>query len=147
MDLKELKRQLNEAGFSSEVLAKLNELIDQAMVGGGLDAVAKQQMMDLIDIDVEAGVLEADTMENMSLTLGSLADETEKAVQMADEADARVEADVNEKVEKVEDAVKMKQVRQQIPAAPTTDLSKSMHAAETCSTLKGVSSPLLSVAR
>lgn len=105
MDLKELKRQLNEAGFSSEVLGKLNEILDQAVTKGSLDAVMKQQMMDLIDIDVEAGVLEADTMEKMALTLDSLADETDKAVQMADDAEARVEAEVNEKVEKIEEPV------------------------------------------
>jgi len=118
MDLKELKRQLNEAGFSSEVLGKLNEILDQAVIKGSLDAVMKQQMMDLIDIDVEAGVLEADTMEKMALTLDSLADETDKAAQMADDAEARVEAEVNDKVGKIEDAVKMGQVRQQVPVAP-----------------------------
>lgn len=108
MDLNELRRQLNEVGFSSEVSAKLNEIVDQAVAKGSLDATMKQQMMDLIDIDIEAGVLEADTMEKMALTFDSLADETEKAVQIADEAEAQIEADVDEKVEKIDGAVKTK---------------------------------------
>lgn len=105
MNLQELKQKLSEAGFSDEISAKLNQIVDAAIVKGSLDAVMKQQMMDLIDIDIEAGVLEADTMEKMALTLDSLADETDKAVQMADDAEARVEAEVNEKVEKIEEPV------------------------------------------
>ena len=98
MDLKELKRQLNEAGFSSEVLGKLNEILDQAVIKGSLDAVMKQQMMDLIDLDVEAGLLEASVMEEMALALNSLADENEKILEMNEEAEAKIEAEVDEAV-------------------------------------------------
>ena len=119
MDLQELKRRINEAGFSPEVLAKLNELVDGAVAKGGLDAATKQLMTDLVDLDIEAGVLEADTMEKMALAFDSLADETERAVQMADQAEADLEAEVEEKVSKVEAAAKSRQSESTPPVAPT----------------------------
>src|SRR3989338_4838948 len=106
MNLQELKQKLNEVGFSDEVSAKLHEIIDAAIVKGSLDAVAKQQMMDLVDLDVEAGLLEADTMDKMALTLGSFAATNEKILEMNDEKEAKIEADVEEAVGQIEDTMK-----------------------------------------
>ena len=113
MNLQELKQKLSEVGFSDEVSAKLHEIVDAAIVKGSLDAAAKQQMMDLIDLDVEAGLLEADTMEKMALALNSFAATNEKILEMNDEKEAKIEADVEEAVSQIEDAVKTP------PAAPT----------------------------
>ena len=113
MNLQELKQKLNEVGFSDEVSAKLHEIVDAAIVKGSLDAVAKQQMMDLVDLDVEAGLLEADTMDKMALTLGSFAATNEKILEMNDEKEAKIEADVEEAVSQIEDAAKA------APAVPT----------------------------
>lgn len=120
MNLQELKQKLNEVGFSEEVAAKLNEIIDAAMAKGSLDATAKQQMADLVDLDIEAGLLEADTMEKVSLALNSFADANENILEMNDEKEAKIEADVEESVNQIEEAAKLKQVREQISSpAPT----------------------------
>lgn len=113
MNLQELKQKLNEVGFSEEVAVKLNEIIDAAIAKGSLDAAAKQQMMDLIDLDVEAGLLEADTMEKMALALNSFAATSEKILEMNDEKEAKIEADVEEAVGQIEDTMKT-------PPAPPT---------------------------
>lgn len=125
MNLQDLRQKLNEVGFSPEVAAKLNEILDQATVKGSLDETAKQQMMNLIDLDIEAGVLEANTMEEMALTLDAFADENKNVLAMADEAEAEVEAEVEEKLEKVEGTAKQAVPTQtpmsavQSPAVPT----------------------------
>lgn len=113
MNLQDLKQKLSEVGFSEEILAKLNEILDQAIAKGSLDAAAKQQMMDLIDLDVEAGLLEADTMEKMALALNSFAATNEKILEMNDEKEAKIEADVEEAVNQIEETMKTP------PAAPT----------------------------
>jgi|CXWL01.1.fsa_nt_gi hypothetical protein len=112
MNLQELRQKLAEAGFSEQVSAKLKEILDQAIARGSLDNVTKQQMMDLIDLDVEAGLIEADAMEKMALALNSFADENERIVEMNDEAEAKIEADV-------EDVVKQVGGTNNPPAAPT----------------------------
>lgn len=78
MNLQELKQKLSEAGFSPEIAEKLEAILSKAISVGTLSELDKTQMMELIDIDIEAGNLEADAMENMAIMLDSYADETEK---------------------------------------------------------------------
>lgn len=78
MNLQELKQKLSEAGFSPEIAEKLEAILSKAISAGTLSELDKTQMMELIDIDIEAGNLEADAMENMAIMLDSYADETEK---------------------------------------------------------------------
>lgn len=113
MNLQELKQKLGEMSFSPEVSAKLSAILDAAIASGSLDAAAKQQMMDLVDLDIEAGLLEADAMENMALALDSFANENEKILEMNDAAEAKIEADVEEVVNQVDTSLKTP------PAAPT----------------------------
>lgn len=107
MNLQELKQKLGEMSFSPEVSAKLNEILDAAIASGSLDAAAKQQMMDLVDLDIEAGLLEADAMERMALALSSYADENENVLGMNDAAEAKIEADVEEVVGQIESTMKV----------------------------------------
>ena len=78
MNLQELKQKLSEAGFSPEIAEKLEAILSKAISTGTLSELDKTQMMELIDIDIEAGNLEANAMENMAIMLDSYADETEK---------------------------------------------------------------------
>jgi len=105
MNLQELKQKLSEAGFSPEIAEKLDEILAKAILAGALSEADKAQLMELIDIDIEAGNLEADAMENMAIMLDSYADETEKLgkaneaeeEKIANEADAeaaKIEAEI-----------------------------------------------------
>ena len=77
MTLQDLKNQLSQANFSEEVSDKLNIILDQAIMQNSLTQDDKQKMLELIDLDIEAGNLEADTLDKLSLALNSYADETE----------------------------------------------------------------------
>lgn len=114
MNLQELKQRLNEMGFSEEIAGKLNEILDATIAKGSLSDDDKQKMTDLIDLDIEAGLLEADAMEKASLALSAFADGSERAAELNDEKEAAVEADVNEAKDSLESAMK----HETVPAAP-----------------------------
>lgn len=114
MNLQELKQRLNEMGFSEEIADKLNEILDAAITKGSLSDDDKQKMTDLIDLDIEAGLLEADAMEKASLAFLAYADGSERAAELKDEKVAEVEADVNDAKEQLEGAMK----QEAAPAAP-----------------------------
>lgn len=102
MNLQELKQKLNEAGFSPEIAEKLDAILSKAVTAGGLSEADKAQMMELIDIDIEAGNLEADAMENMAIMLDSYADETEKLGKASDAEEEKIANEADAEAAKIE---------------------------------------------
>lgn len=80
MNLQQVKEILNKAGFSGESLKVINEVLDEAIKNGYLTKEAKDKLLGIIDIEVEAANLEADAMEEVALALENFASEVDKAV-------------------------------------------------------------------
>jgi hypothetical protein len=102
MELQELRQKISEAGFSEEVAKKLDEILGKAVVSGSLSPADKAAMMELVDIDIEAGNLEADTMENMAIMLESYASETEGLGRDADEEEQKIADQADAEAAKLE---------------------------------------------
>ena len=80
MNLQQVKEILNKAGFSEESLKVINEILDGAIKNGYITKEAKDKLLGIIDIEVEAANLEADAMEEVAMALESFASEVDKAV-------------------------------------------------------------------
>jgi len=80
MNLQQVKEILNKAGFSEESLKVINEILDEAIKNEYLTKEAKEKLLGIIDVEVEAANLEADAMEEVALALESFAEEVDKAV-------------------------------------------------------------------
>lgn len=80
MNLQQIKEILNKAGFSEESLKVINEVLDEAIKNGYLTKEAKDKLLGIIDVEVEAANLEADAMEEVALALENFASEVDKAV-------------------------------------------------------------------
>lgn len=80
MNLQQIKEILNKAGFSEESLKVINKILDEAIKGGYLTKEAKNKLLGIIDVEVEAANLEADAMEEVAMALESFAGEVDKAV-------------------------------------------------------------------
>lgn len=80
MNLQQVKEILNKSGFSEESLKVINEVLDEAIKNGYLTKEAKDKLLGIIDIEVEAANLEADAMEEVAMALENFAGEVDKAV-------------------------------------------------------------------
>jgi len=80
MNLQQVKEILNKAGFSEESLKVINEILDGAIKNGYITKEAKDKLLGIIDVEVEAANLEADAMEEVAMALESFASEVDKAV-------------------------------------------------------------------
>lgn len=134
MELQELRQKLSEAGFSEEVATKLDGILERAVASGALSEADKAEMMELIDIDIEAGNLEADAMENMALMLDSYVSETEALVKANETEEEKIAADADTEATTIEAELTAAQTEPEQPASPW-----SLPAAET-----PVSSPAFS---
>lgn len=120
MNLQELKQKLSEAGFSPEIAEKLEAILSRAIYVGTLSELDKTQMMELIDIDIEAGNLEADAMENMAIMLDSYADETEKLGKANDAEEENIANVADAEATKIEAEITQLQNGGENSAFPTT---------------------------
>lgn len=80
MTLQQVKEILNKAGFSKESLKVMNEILDEAIKNGYITKEAKDKLLGIIDVEVEAANLEADAMEEVAMALENFAGEVDKAV-------------------------------------------------------------------
>lgn len=103
MELQELRQKLSEAGFSEEVEAKIDEILEKAIANGSLSEEDRTKMMELIEIDIEAGNLEVDALENMSLMLDSFVGEAESIDKSEDEEEESIYAKADEEAGDIED--------------------------------------------
>lgn len=102
MELQELRQKLSEAGFSAEVATKLDGILERAVASGALTEDDKAEMMELIDIDIEAGNLEADAMENMAVMLDSYVNETEALMNSNEVEEEKIVADADAEATTIE---------------------------------------------
>ena len=119
MTLQDLKNQLNQAKFSEEITSKLNAILDQAILQNNLSQEDKQKMLDIINLDIEAGNLEADTLENLSLALNSYANEIEHINKQSQVEEEKILSDAEEEINELEKETdqadqKIDEVRQQL---------------------------------
>jgi len=117
MELQELRQKLSEAGFSEEVEAKIDEILEKAVASGSLSDEDRAKMMELIEIDIEAGILEADTMENMALMFDSFASEAESVAKSNDEEEDGIYAEADMEAKAIEDEITQLQ-SDEMPAEP-----------------------------
>lgn len=117
MELQELRQKLSEAGFSEEVEAKIDEILEKAVASGSLSDEDRAKMMELIEIDIEAGNLEADTMENMALMLDSFVNEAESVAKSNDEEEDGIYAEADMEAKAIEDEMAHLQTSE-MPAEP-----------------------------
>lgn len=94
MNLQQIKEILNKAGFSEESLKVINEILDEAIKNGYLTQEAKDKLLGIIDVEIEAANLEADAMEEVAMALKSFADEVDRAVDKAVEDLESVDKDL-----------------------------------------------------
>ncbi len=80
MNLQQVKEVLNKAGFSEESLKVMNEVLDEAIKNGFITKEAKDKLLGIIDVEIEAVNIEADAMEEVAMALESFANEVDKAV-------------------------------------------------------------------
>jgi|GEM_PF-2208698 len=85
MNLQQVKEILNKARFSEESLKVINEILDEAIKNGFITKEAKDKLLGIIDIEVEAANLEADAMEEVAMALENFASEVDKAVDKTEE--------------------------------------------------------------
>jgi hypothetical protein len=80
MNLQQVKEVLNKAGFSEESLKVMNGVLGEAIKNGFITKEAKDKLLGIIDIEIEAANIEADAMEEVAMALESFANEVDKAV-------------------------------------------------------------------
>src|SRR3989304_3622313 len=80
MNLQQVKEILNQAGFSEESLAVMNQTLDEAIKNGFLSKEGKEKLLGIIDVEIEAANIEADAMEEVALALESYANEVDQAL-------------------------------------------------------------------
>lgn len=80
MNLQQVKEIINKAGFSEESLKVINEILDEAIKNGYLTKEAKDKLLGIIDVEIEAANIEADAMEEVAMALENFAVEVDKAV-------------------------------------------------------------------
>jgi hypothetical protein len=84
MNLQQVKEILNQAGFSKESLAAMNQIVDEAIKNGFLSKQAKEKLLGIVDLEIEAANLEADAMEEVAMALESYANDIDQALEMTE---------------------------------------------------------------
>ncbi len=85
---------MRDGGFSPEIHAAMSTILDAAAVRGSLTEEDKTKLLDLIDMDVTATDIEAETMEDMAVALDEFAKEADEAVRAADAEYEKIEAEL-----------------------------------------------------
>jgi len=116
MDLQTLRQKLSQSGFSEEVALKLDEIMGRVVMEGNLSDQNKTAMMELIDLDIDAGNLEAEAMENMAVLLDSYASEADGAVKAIDAEEEKIADDADREAAALE--AEIAQVPVTLPTAP-----------------------------
>lgn len=101
MDLSQVREILNKAGFSEESMRVMNEIMDEAIKKGFITQEAKEKLLAIIDLEIEAANVEADAMEEVALALESFADELERASDKAGEELKLTDSDLEEDIKEI----------------------------------------------
>ena len=125
MQLQELRKQLSEAGFSAEIAAKLDEILAQAIAKGGLGEEDRAKMNELIEIELEAGNIEADAMESMATILDTHAFELESLAKNAEANEERIFDSADKEATELEAEIVQAQGSAQPVAPPVPTLPET----------------------
>jgi histone H3/H4 len=93
MDLKELKKIIDQAGFSEEAREVMDEILDRALERGGITEEEKKKLLDIVDLEAERLNLEADVLEELALAIEGFIVDVSRATDMAVEEMERTEKD------------------------------------------------------
>jgi gas vesicle protein len=80
MNLQQVKDTINNAGFSPEGLDFLNMIINKAIKRGNLEKEEREQIDEVIDIEIEAAQIVADTKKEIAAALNDYADGVDNAI-------------------------------------------------------------------
>lgn len=106
MDISTLKQQLAELNLPEPVVAKMNEVLDRAEQVGGISEDDKRELIELTDLAMEMGELEAETSGDMALALTGFADQLTRISQVASKQESMLEDSADEAVRKLEDELR-----------------------------------------
>jgi hypothetical protein len=102
-ELQKLKDTLNKAGFSHEALGAINEILDEAINGGGITQDQKDKLLAVIDTEIDLANIEADAMEEVAAALETFANEVDGAVEAVDKelegTDKTLMSDIQEEID------------------------------------------------
>ena len=101
MNLQQVKEIINKAGFSEESLRLMNEILDEAIKNGYLTKEAKDKLLGIIDIEIEAANLEADAMEEVAMALESFAADVDRAVDKTSDDLESIEKDLGDDIKEI----------------------------------------------
>ena len=94
MTIEQVRGVLSDGGFTPEVHAAMSSILDAAAVRGSLTDDEKEKLLNLIDLDIEAADIEADTMTDMASALDEFAQEADEAIKTADADFEKIEAEL-----------------------------------------------------
>jgi uncharacterized protein (UPF0218 family) len=80
MNLQQIKDNINKAGFSSAGLALINVIMDKAIERGRLEKTEKNNIDNIIDIEIEAAKIIADAKKEIAKALNDYADGIDAAI-------------------------------------------------------------------
>lgn len=121
MELQNLKEQMNKAGFSEEVLASLNLILDAAIASGNLSEEDRGKMDEIVNKEIEQSKMQAAVMEEIAFGLEEYAGELDLAAKIADKKLDSLEENINSEIDDLEEEVKQATTPNNPPeAAPAT---------------------------
>ena len=106
MELKDLKEQINKAGFSEEALASLNSIVDSAIARGSLSEEDQKKMSEILNNEIEQSGMQASIMEEIAFGLEEYAGELDQAEKIADQKAELAEEDFNSGMDDLDEQVK-----------------------------------------
>lgn len=97
MDTENLKKSVDEAGFSEEAKSALLEIADKISASGGtLSTEDKNRMLQIIDLEIEKNNLEVDAREEVASALDSFVEEIDSASKSSEEDLDKLEQETEE---------------------------------------------------
>lgn len=101
MDLSKVKELINQNNFSEDSKAEMNKILDGAVMKKALSQEEKERLLAIIDLEIEAANLEADTLEELALALESFGNELDKTAELAEKETEKAEKDFDEDTEEL----------------------------------------------
>lgn len=120
MELKNLKEQINKAGFSEEILASLNSVLDTAIARGSFSEGDQEKLQAIITREIEQSKTQVSIMEEIVFGLEEYAGELDLADKIANEKTKIVEEDFNDGMDDLEEQVKQVSIPNNSPEAAST---------------------------
>ena len=94
MTVEQMRRVLQDGGFSPETHAAMSAILDAAEARGHVLAEEKEKLLELIDLDITATMVEADAMDEMASVYDEFAQEADEAIRVSNAEFEKAESDL-----------------------------------------------------